>query len=36
METFTTQLKERAAQIEKVSALVEMSKAAPQVVLSNQ
>ena len=35
MEVLTAQLKEQAAQIQKVSAQVEMSKAAPQVVLSN-
>ena len=32
----TTQLKEQAAQIQKVSAQLEASKAAPQVVLNNQ
>jgi len=32
METLTTQLKEQAAQIQKVSAQLEASKPAPQVV----
>ena len=32
MDVFTAQLKEQAAQIQKVSAQVEMSKPAPQVV----
>jgi uncharacterized coiled-coil protein SlyX len=34
MEVLTAQLKEQAAQIEKVSAQVEMSKPAPQVVVN--
>ena len=36
MEVLTAQLKEQAAQIQKVSAQIEMSKFAPQVVLNNQ
>jgi hypothetical protein len=32
MEVLTAQLKEQAAQIQKVSAQIEMSKRAPQVV----
>jgi hypothetical protein len=35
METVTTQLKEQAAQIQKVSAQIEASKAALQVVNNN-
>jgi hypothetical protein len=35
MEVLTAQLKEQAAQIQKVSAQLEVSKPAPQVVLSN-
>jgi uncharacterized coiled-coil protein SlyX len=34
MEVLTAQLKEQAAQIQKVSAQVEMSKPAPQVVVN--
>ena len=36
MEVLTAQLKEQAAQIQKVSAQVRMSKPAPQMVLNNQ
>ena len=36
IDTLTAQLKEQAAQIQKVSAQVEMSKLAPQVVLNKQ
>jgi len=36
MEILTAQLKEQAAQIQKVSAQLEASKPAPQVVLNNQ
>jgi septal ring factor EnvC (AmiA/AmiB activator) len=36
MEVLTAQLKEQAAQIQKVSAQLELSKPAPQTVLSNQ
>jgi trimeric autotransporter adhesin len=36
MEVLTTQLKEQAAQIQKVSTQLELSKAAPQTVLNNQ
>jgi hypothetical protein len=36
MEMLTAQLKEQAAQIQKVSAQLEVSKAAPQTVLNNQ
>jgi uncharacterized coiled-coil protein SlyX len=35
MEVLTAQLKEQAAQIQRVSAQVEMSKPTPQVVLNN-
>jgi hypothetical protein len=35
MEVLTAQLKEQAAQIQRVSAQVEMSKPAPQMVLNN-
>jgi hypothetical protein len=35
-ETVTAQLKEQAAQIRKVSGQIEMSKPAPQVVVSNR
>ncbi len=35
MEILTTQLKEQATQIQKVSAQIEMSKPAPQVVASD-
>jgi uncharacterized coiled-coil protein SlyX len=35
METLTAQLKEQAAQIQKVSAQVEMNKPTPRVVLNN-
>jgi len=35
IETLTAQLKEQAAQIQKVSAQLEASKPAPQVVLNN-
>jgi len=34
MEVLTAQLKEQAAQIQKVSAQIEMSKPAPQVVVN--
>jgi hypothetical protein len=36
MEVFTAQLKEQAAQIQKVSAQLELSKPAPRTVLNNQ
>jgi hypothetical protein len=36
MEVLIARLKEQAAQIQKVSAQVEMGKPAPQVVLNNQ
>jgi len=36
MEALTTQLKEQASQIQKVSAQLEASKPAPQVVNNNQ
>ncbi len=36
IDTLTAQLKEQAAQIQKVSAQVEMSKLAPQVALNKQ
>jgi hypothetical protein len=36
MEALTTAMKQQAAQIQKVSAQLEMSKAAPQTVLNNQ
>jgi hypothetical protein len=36
MEVLTAQLKEQAAQIQKVSAQIEVSKPAPQVAVSNQ
>jgi hypothetical protein len=36
MEVFTVQLKEQAAQIQKVSAQLELSKPAPRTVLNNQ
>ena len=36
IETLTTQLKEQAAQIQKVSAQLEMAKPATKVVLGNQ
>ena len=36
IETLTTQLKEQAAQIQRVSAQVEMAKPATKVVLGNQ
>jgi uncharacterized coiled-coil protein SlyX len=35
METLSAQLKEQAAQIQKVSAQLEASKPAPQVALNN-
>jgi hypothetical protein len=35
MEVLTAQLKEQAAQIQKVSAQIELSKPAPQTVLNN-
>jgi septal ring factor EnvC (AmiA/AmiB activator) len=36
IQALTTQLKEQAAQIQKVSAQLEMSKPAPQTVLNNR
>jgi len=36
MEVLTAQLKEQAAQIQKVSARLEMSKPAPHVVVNKQ
>ena len=36
METLTATVKEQAAQIQKVSAQVELSKPAPQTVVNNQ
>ena len=36
METLATTVKEQAAQIQKVSAQIEASKPAPQIVLNNQ
>ena len=36
MEVLTAQLKEQAAQIQKVSAQLELSKPAPQTVLNDQ
>jgi hypothetical protein len=36
MAVFSTQLKEQAAQIQKVSAQLEATKPAPQVVVNNQ
>jgi len=36
MEVFAATLKEQASRIQKVSAQVELSKAAPQTVLNNQ
>jgi septal ring factor EnvC (AmiA/AmiB activator) len=36
MEVLTAQLKEQGAQIQKVSAQLELSKSAPQTVLNNQ
>jgi hypothetical protein len=36
METITTRRKEQAAQIQKVSAQLEINKTAPQIVLNNQ
>jgi len=36
IDALTAQLKEQAAQIQKVSAQVEMSKLAPQVALNKQ
>jgi septal ring factor EnvC (AmiA/AmiB activator) len=36
MEVLTTQLKEQAAQIQKVSAQLELSKTAPQMVLNTE
>jgi len=36
MEVLTSQLKAQAAQIQKVSAQLEVSRPAPQTVLSNQ
>jgi len=35
MEALTAQLKDQAAQIEKVSAQISVSKPAPQVVINN-
>jgi uncharacterized coiled-coil protein SlyX len=36
IRALTASLKEQASQIQKVSAQVEMSKSAPQIVLNNQ
>jgi hypothetical protein len=36
MEVLTAQLKEQAAQIQKVSAQIELNKPAPRTVLNNQ
>jgi len=36
MEILTAQLREQASQIQKVSAQLELSKAAPQTVANNQ
>ena len=36
MEALTASLKEQAAQIQKVSAQVELNKSTPQTVLNNQ
>jgi hypothetical protein len=36
MDVLTAQLKEQAAQIQKVSAQLQVSKPAPQTVLNNQ
>jgi len=36
IDALTAQLKEQAAQIQKVSAQLEVNKTAPQIVLNNQ